>query len=67
MAANKSCADYDPGAKQWPCIRLTESGHDGQRLENVDSGDDAYMQRIGKKAAGRMLDCRTCDQFPKGV
>jgi protein gp37 len=60
----KSCADYDPGATQWPCIRLTESGHDGRQLGNEDGGDDAYMQRIGKKAAGRLLDGRTHDGFP---
>jgi len=60
----KSCADYDPGATQWPCIRLTESGHDGRRLENEDGGDSAYMQRVGKKAAGRLLDGVVHDEFP---
>lgn len=64
FADRKSCADYDPGAQKWPCIRLTESGHDGWRLENQGGGDDAYMQRVGKFMAGRLLDGRTWDQFP---
>jgi protein gp37 len=61
-----SCSDYDPGAQQWPCIRLTEAGHDGSRLENIDGGDDAYMQRVGKKMAGRRLDGRTWNEYPRG-
>ena len=61
----KSCADYDPGAVKWPCIRLTESGHDGRRLENVDGGCDAYMQRVGKKFAGRLLDGMQHDGYPE--
>jgi protein gp37 len=51
-----SCADHDPGANKWPCIRLTEGGHNGRDLANLDGGDDAYMQRVGKKMAGRLLD-----------
>lgn len=51
-----SCADRDPGATKWPCIRLTERGLNGHSLSNSDGGDDAYMQRIGKKEAGRRLD-----------
>lgn len=51
-----SCADLDPSATKWVCIRLTESGTDGKRLENEDGGCSAYMQRVGKKMAGRLLD-----------
>lgn len=51
-----SCADLDPSATKWMCVRLNESGTDGGRLENEDSGCSAYMQRVGKKMAGRLLD-----------
>lgn len=61
----KSCADIDPGATKWPCIRLNENGGDGHRLEDEDGGDSAYMQRVGKKAAGRLLDGVTHDGYPE--
>lgn len=60
-----SCADLDPGATLWPCIRLTESGHDGRNLAHAGGGDDAYMQRVGKLSAGRLLDGRLHDSFPE--
>lgn len=60
-----SCADLDPGAEKWPSVRLTHAGHDGRRLENCDGGDDAYMQRIGKKTAGRLLDGVLHDEYPE--
>lgn len=60
----KSCADYDPGAVKWPCIRLNENGGDGRRLEDEDGGCSAYMQRVGKKAAGRLLDGVQHDGYP---
>lgn len=60
----KSCADLDPGAVKWPCIRLTEGGYDGRNLANVDGGCDAYMQRTGKKMAGRLLDGVLHDGYP---
>lgn len=59
-----SCADRDPGATKWPCIRLTERGLNGHSLSNSDGGDDAYMQRIGKKEAGRLLDGMQHDGYP---
>lgn len=34
----------------------------GQKIEGSE-----WVERIGKKAAGRLLDGRTWDQFPKGV
>ncbi len=60
----KSCADHDPGATKWRCIRLNENGSDGRRLENENGGDSAYMQHIGKKAAGRLLDGVQHDGYP---
>lgn len=63
----KSCADIDPGATKWPCIRLNENGGDGHRLEDEDGGNSAYMQRIGKKAAGRLLDGVQHDGYPGGA
>ncbi|WP_321946601.1 phage Gp37/Gp68 family protein [Paraburkholderia sp. J10-1] len=60
-----SCSDIDPNCKRWPyVVRLTESGHDGSRLEHVDGGCDTYMQKVGKVFAGRLLDGRTHDEFP---
>lgn len=61
----RSLVDDDPGATRWPCIRLNENGRDGHRLENEDGGCSAYMQLVGKKAAGRLLDGRTHDGFPE--
>jgi protein gp37 len=60
----QSCSDIDPGATKWPCIRLNENGGDGRRLENEDGGDSAYMQRVGKKTAGRLLDGREWNGVP---
>ncbi len=60
----KSLADIDPSATRWPCIRLNENGGDGHRLEDEDGGDSAYMQRTGKKAAGRLLDGRHHNGYP---
>lgn len=60
----KSCADIDPSSTRWQCIRLTENGTDGRKLENATQGDDAYMQRIGTKAAGRLLKGVTHDGYP---
>ncbi len=59
-----SCDQLDPGARRWPCVRLTERGHDGRDLAHAGEGDDAYMQRVGKKMAGRLLDGRTWDEVP---
>ena len=64
FADGTSCADIDPGCKRWPSTRLTEAGHNGRDLANTGVGDDAYMQRVGKSMAGRLLDGRTWDGFP---
>lgn len=58
------CASLDPGAARWPCVRLTERGHNGRNLAHAGEGDHAYMQRVGKKMAGRLLDGRTWDEVP---
>jgi protein gp37 len=42
-----------------PMIRLTVAGRNGQDLANAGDGRDVWMQRVGKRAAGRMLDGRT--------
>ena len=60
----KSCADYDPGATRWPCIKLTEEGNNGRDLSHEFEGETAYMQRTGKKFAGRLLDGELHDAYP---
>lgn len=65
FADGKSCVDLDPGSTKWPCIRLTERGMNGRDLANsVGAGDEAYMQRVGVKMAGRLLDGREHNGFP---
>lgn len=65
FADGKSLADIDPGNKLYPCIRLTYSGQNGTDLANFDGGDDAYMSRVGKKLAGRLLDGVQHDGYPE--
>lgn len=60
----KSCADYDPGNTRWPCVKLTEKGNNGRDLAHEGEGDSAYMQRTGKKIAGRLLEGRLHDAYP---
>lgn len=57
-------ADADPSSRKWPVVRLTEAGHDGRQLKHAGVGDDAYMQRVGKHAAGRLLDGVLHDAYP---
>ena len=64
FADGTSCSDIDPGCKRWPSTRLTETGHNGRDLAYSSLGDDAYMQRVGKNMAGRLLDGRTWNGFP---
>ena len=47
-----------------PRIRLTDKGENGQDLAAVGGGD-VWMQRAGKKKAGRELDGRTWDEWPQ--
>lgn len=60
----RSCADIDPDATRWPCLRMTELGNDGHNLAHEGEGDSAYVQRTGKKIAGRLLDGVLHDAYP---
>lgn len=60
-----AAADIDLGATRWPCIRLTAEGSDGRDIENASTGDDCYMQRVGKKLAGRLLYGVLHDAYPE--
>ena len=58
--------------KQWgeygPAERITNTGaeRDGRTVKEwIDYGPGDYHARFGKKAAGRMLDGRTWDEFPE--
>lgn len=46
-----------------PRIRLTDLGENGSDL-GAEGDNHAWMQRAGKKAAGRLLDGRTWDEAP---
>lgn len=46
-----------------PRFRMTDAGHNGQDLSS-DGGNDVWMNRAGKKVAGRLLDGRTWDEVP---
>lgn len=46
-----------------PRVRLTDAGQNGQRL-GADGGNDCWMQRAGKKIAGRLLDGIEHNGFP---
>lgn len=57
----------DPSCTRWPQVsRLGEHGKDTRICENCtpDMGEEVYMQRVGKKAAGRLLDGREHNGFP---
>lgn len=45
-------------------VRLTDKGTDGQDL--ASGGDNqVWMQRVGKKIAGNLLDGRKWEQYPE--
>lgn len=58
-----------PESLGYPCVdgvprlRMTDAGHNGQDLAS-DGGNDVWMNRSGKKTAGRLLDGVTHDGFP---
>jgi protein gp37 len=52
-----------PSVDGVPRLRMTDAGHNGQDL-GADGGNDVWMNRAGKKAAGRLLDGRTWDEVP---
>lgn len=63
---DKDLQTIDPQCKRWPrVIRLTESGKDGRAMENVDEGEDVFMQRIGIKKAGCLLSGCEYLNFPE--
>ena len=64
FADGTTLADLDPGASKWPSLRLTYEGGNGNQLNGGSCGDDVYMQRVGKKMAGRLLDGREHNEFP---
>lgn len=64
LTSGKAAADIDPSATKWPCIRLTGTGNNGRNLANSCDGDDCYMQKVGKKLAGRLLDGALHDGYP---
>jgi len=55
-----------PSVDGVPRFRMTDAGHDGQDLSS-DGGNDVWMNRAGKKTAGRQLDGRTHDEFPRAT
>jgi protein gp37 len=59
-----AAADMDPGATRWPVIRLTEGGTNGRNLANAGLGDDCYMQKVGRKLAGRAFYGTVHDEYP---
>ena len=65
--AGEDFQSIDPQCKRWPdVIRLGEHGRDTRIIENCtdEAKEVVYVQRVGKKAAGRLLDGSTWDGFP---
>jgi protein gp37 len=60
-----SASDLDPRCEKWKCVRLTESGGSGWRLEDVDGGCEIYMSKVGAKRSGRLLDGNIHDGWPE--
>ncbi len=61
-------SEIDPSCTRWPnVIRLGEHGHDTRISENCndDMGEEIFMQKVGKKLAGRLLDGCLHDGYPK--
>lgn len=51
--------------KQWGAFAPHRAEGIYENVERVDFTDGVCMLRVGKKAAGRLLDGRTWDQFPE--
>lgn len=64
LTCGQAASDIDPSATKWPRIRLTAAGNNGRDLANACDGDDCYMQKVGKKLAGRLLDGVLHDAYP---
>lgn len=54
-----------PLVEDVPRIRLTDTGENGQDLAS-SGGNHSWMQRVGKKVAGRLLDGKLYDEYPGG-
>lgn len=60
-------SEIDPSCTRWPdVVRLGEHGLDTRAGKNCTDamGEEVYMQRVGKKAAGRRLDGSEHHGFP---
>lgn len=60
-----SASQLDMDCTKWECVRLTAQGKNGWSLENVNGGEDVYMQRVGKQLAGHLLDGREWREVPE--
>lgn len=61
-------SEIDPQCTRWPrVIRLGEHGRDTRYLENLTGGigEEVFMQMVGKKLAGRLLDGVLHDEYPE--
>ena len=61
-------SEIDPQCTRWPrVIKLGEHGLDTRRCENctLEMGEEIFMQMVGKKAAGRLLDGVQHDEYPE--
>lgn len=58
--AQHGMADVPQGA----VVKLWPDGSDASRLENEQPGECYFMERVGKKHAGRLLDGLTWDELP---
>jgi protein gp37 len=52
-----------PVVEKVPRIRLTDAGENGSRLD-AKGGYEVWMNRAGKRRAGRLLDGKVYDQYP---
>ena len=66
--AREDFQTIDPQCKRWPdVIRLGEHGRDTRIVENCtdEAKEEVYVQRVGKKHAGRLLDGAQHDGYPE--
>lgn len=60
-----SASQLDMDCTKWACIRLTDEGKIRWSLAHANKGEDVYMQRVGKKLAGHLLDGRDWREVPE--
>lgn len=65
LSNGKVASEIDPGSTRWPTIRLTFAGNNGWDLAHAGEGDEVYMQRVGKRLAGRELLGELHDGYPR--